>query len=107
MQEKTELKWGIVVPRMTNDESTYVFPIGVGYVSASLKVTGRMVQTLNLNYKKVSDDELIKSLVLDAKVDVIAIGGLTAQYQQLYHIFKSAKSYNPKLVTVAGGGNHI
>lgn len=99
-----ELKWGIVVPRMTNDKSTYVFPIGVGYVSSSLKATGRKVQTLNLNYKKESDEELIKSLVLDAKVDVLAMGGLTAQYQQLYHIFKTAKSYNPKLVTVAGGG---
>lgn len=103
MRTKKNLKWSIVIPRMTNNESTYVFPIGVGYVCSSLKATGRNVKTLNMNYKEQSDEDLIQSLILDEKVDVIAMGGLTAQYQQLYHIFKLAKSYNPNIICIEGG----
>ena len=100
---KEKLKWCITIPRMTNNESTYVFPIGVGYVCSSLKATGRNVLTLNMNYKEKSDEDLIKSLILDGEIDVLAMGGLTAQYQQLYHIFKLAKSYNPNIICIAGG----
>ena len=103
MNTKKEHTWCIVIPRMTNNESTYVFPIGVGYVCSSLKSTGRNVKTLNLNYKEQSDEDLIKNLILDEDVDVIAMGGLTSQYQQLHHIFKIAKSFNHNVICIQRG----
>ena len=42
----------IVMPILTEIfEQSYTFPLGIAYVSASLKQTGRRVVTYNLNYK--------------------------------------------------------
>ena len=47
---KDKLNWCIVVPKLTQiDEQCYSFPIGLAYVSSSLKTTGRNVTTFNFN----------------------------------------------------------
>ena len=49
-----------VMPSSTKiKQQAYVFPIGIAYVSASLKASGRKVFTLNLNYKEGSISEKI------------------------------------------------
>ena len=49
------------MPRFTeNYEQSYQFPIGIAYVSASLKNSGRDVLSYNLNYKQGTVKELIK-----------------------------------------------
>ena len=43
----------LVIPPVVEDERKwYLFPIGIAYVSSSLKKAGFHVKTLNLNYKK-------------------------------------------------------
>lgn len=94
-----------VMPSSTKiKQQSYVFPIGIAYVSASLKHTGRTVQTLNLNYKDGEVTELIRTAVLENKIDVIATGGLTAQYWAIKEIIDSAKKANPDIIALVGGG---
>ena len=94
-----------VMPSSTRIKTqAYVFPIGIAYVSASLKATGRNVVTLNLNYKDGTVDEIISKTVLENDIDVIAVGGLTAQYWAIKEIIDSAKKAKPDILAWVGGG---
>ena len=75
------MNYCIVMPRLTdiNEQSTQ-FPIGMAYVSSSLKQTGRNVITYNLTYKSGTTQELLLKLIQENNVDVFMTGGLTGQY---------------------------
>lgn len=93
------------MPQITKiKEQYYPFPIGLAYVSASLKSTGRNVVTLNLNYKESSIFDILKEHIEENNIDVLATGGLTAQYNQIKEILEFAKKIKPSIVTVVGGG---
>ena len=69
------MNYCIIMPRLTRDNNvSYVFPIGMAYVSASLKATGRNVLTYNMNYKQLSTRDILKQLIeeydLSEKYDV-------------------------------------
>nr|MCR4925134.1 B12-binding domain-containing radical SAM protein [Clostridiales bacterium] len=95
----------IVMPILTEIfEQSYTFPIGMAYVSSSLKQTGRNVFTYNLNYKSGSIEDNLRDVIIKNNIDVIATGGLTAQYWQLVEIFKAARKIKPDIITWIGGG---
>lgn len=99
------MKYGIVMPRFTdNFEEGYIFPIGMAYVSSSLKQTGREVFTYNLNYKYGTVRELVQGWVLEKQLDVLATGGLTAQYGVLKEILDAAREVKPNIILLVGGG---
>lgn len=94
-----------VMPSSTKIKNqAYVFPIGIAYVTASLKASGRNVVTLNLNYKDETVEEIIKRYILEYNIDVIAVGGLTAQYWAMKEIIDCAKKVKPDIVAWVGGG---
>lgn len=94
-----------VMPSSTKiKQQAYVFPIGIAYVSASLKASGRKVFTLNLNYKEGSISEIISDTIWNNQIDVIAVGGLTAQYWAVKEIIDCAKAAKPDLIVWVGGG---
>lgn len=95
----------IVMPILTEIfEQAYTFPLGIAYVAASLKQTGRNVVTYNLNYKEGSIEDNLRRIILDNNIDVIATGGLTAQYWQLERILLAARRIKPEIITWVGGG---
>lgn len=95
----------IVMPILTEIfDQSYTFPLGIAYVSASLKQTGRNVITYNLNYKSGTIKENLEKVIREEQVDVIATGGLTAQYWQLERILTAAREVKPDVVTWVGGG---
>lgn len=99
------MNYCIVIPRLArDDEASYAFPIGIAYVSAALKATGRHVITYNFNYKKATVAELLSKLIEEYQIDVIASGGLTTQYPELREIFETAKQIKPDIITWVGGG---
>ena len=104
MNEK-HLKYCIVMPPYTQvQDQTYEFPIGIAYVSASLKQTGRNVIAYNLNYKSGSIQDNVKYIVQKYAPDVIATGGLTAHYCQLKKIIDAAREIKPDIIVLVGGG---
>ena len=104
MGEK-QLKYCIVMPRFTQIQNqTYEFPVGIAYVSASLKQSGRDVITYNLNYKPGSIRENIERLIEENSPDVFATGGLTVSYSQLKEMIEAARSVKPDIIIWIGGG---
>lgn len=95
----------IVMPILTEIfEQSYSFPLGIAYVAASLKQTGRNVITYNLNYKPGTIRENLERVIRENDIDVIATGGLTAQYWQLERILVAAREIKPEIITWVGGG---
>lgn len=95
----------IVMPILTEVfGQSYSFPLGIAYVSASLKQSGRNVTTYNLNYKRGTIKENLEKVIQEKQIDVIATGGLTAQYWQLERILTAAKEIKPEIITWVGGG---
>ena len=99
------MNYCIVMPRLTdiNEQSTQ-FPIGMAYVSSSLKQTGRNVITYNLTYKSGTTQELLLKLIQENNVDVFITGGLTGQYWRLKEMVDAARAVKPDLIICVGGG---
>lgn len=94
----------LVIPPIVEDPTKwYVFPIGIAYVSASLKKFGFNVKTLNLNYKK-NPMKILEKFIIDNNIDVVGTGGLSTQYPDLKEIVTIAKKVNPNIITMVGGG---
>ena len=97
------LKFLLVAPRMIEDENdTSLFPLGIAYVSGSLKSRGFSVFTLNLNYVKGNIRDVISKKIKENDIDVVMTGGLSVQYSIIYEILSAAKQVNA--LTVVGGG---
>ena len=92
----------IVMPKIPEGQE-YMFPLGIAYVSASLKRAGYEVFTLNLNFYENWREALV-SCVRDNGIGIAGTGGLSADYRQLREVFQAVKEASPETVTVLGGG---
>lgn len=99
------MNYCIIMPKLTqiNDQS-YQFPIGMAYVSASLKASGRSVKAYNLNYKDGDTADLVGNLIREYHIDVLATGGLTPHYKRLREILEAARTAKPDIILAVGGG---
>ena len=94
-----------VMPRFRqNKEDTYMFPLGIAYVSASLKGVRKNIYCLNLNVNMGEIEEELKKEIEKHQIDVIATGGLTPNFKQIRTIITAAKKIKPGIVTMVGGG---
>ena len=99
------MRYLLVMPQITKDSTQwYQFPIGIAYISSSLKAAGYDVINLNLNYKQQEIGELIKETIEKYDIDVIATGGLSTQYNDLKEIIDCARQVKPNIITMVGGG---
>jgi anaerobic magnesium-protoporphyrin IX monomethyl ester cyclase len=95
----------VVIPRFISKPGDfYFFPLGIAYVSASLKRGKRRVINLNLNQVDDSVDEAIRQAIEAHKIDVVLTGGLSGEYRPVKAIVQGAKAVKPDIVTVVGGG---
>ena len=94
-----KINYLIVVPKMR----IYGFLLGVAYVSAALKASGRSVFTLNLNYKSNPEEELRNSIIHN-NINVVMTGGFSIHFAALKEVIDIAKNVKPDIVTVVGGG---
>ena len=85
------------------EKQEYMFPLGIAYVSSSLKKSGYNVFTLNLNFYEDWRKEL-ESVLYKNNIDVVGTGGLTADYKQISEIISFVKSVRPSVIFVLGGG---
>lgn len=94
-----------VMPRfIQNVGETYMFPLGMAYVSASLKQVCNTVYCLNLNVNMGSLEDEIRRAIHTYEIDVIATGGLSPHFKQIRTIIQIAKCVKPNVITMAGGG---
>ena len=100
-----KLNFLLVMPRLVQSVGDgYVFPLGVVYVSSSLKKAGFNVVTLNLNHREGDVFEIIKNTIEENNIHVVATGGLSPQYHLVKTVIESVKQVDSNIVTVGGGG---
>lgn len=100
-----KLNFLLVMPRLVQSIGDgYVFPLGVAYVSSSMKKDGFNVFTLNLNHREGEVSEIIKKAIKEHDIHVVATGGLSPQYHLVKSVIESAKKVNSGITIVVGGG---
>ncbi|MFA5276791.1 MAG: radical SAM protein, partial [Candidatus Omnitrophota bacterium] len=105
MAKSKKLNYLLVMPRLVqNIGDGYSFPLGITYISGSLKSAGYNVTTLNLNHCPGEVLDIIKKEIEDKKIDVLATGGLSFQYNTVRSVVESAKRVKPEIITIVGGG---
>lgn len=100
-----KLRYLVVMPRLVhNIGDGYSFPLGIAYISSSIKSQGHLVYTLNLNHREGSVFDIISREIRDKKIDVIFTGGLSFQYATIREVISAAKQTDNKIIVVVGGG---
>lgn len=100
-----KLRYLIVMPRFVqNVGDGYQFPLGVPYISASMKKAGYEVYTMNLNHIEGDIYNILKNEIEKNMINVVLIGGLSVHYNSIRSVVESAKSINPNIITIVGGG---
>ncbi len=98
-------KYLLVMPRLIqNPGDGYSFPLGIAYISSSLKAAGFEVVTLNLNHRDGDAADIIRNVVEEHGIHVVATGGLSFQYGTVKRVVEAAKRVNGDIVTIVGGG---
>ncbi len=95
----------LVMPKSLGSiEHFNIFPIGLAYVSASLKKGGFHVFTANLDYLEGDTFSILEKLLTDHDIDVVCTGGLSRDFHKLKEVIDTARRINPQIITVVGGG---
>lgn len=104
-QNARKLNYLLIMPRLVqNIGDGYSFPLGIAYISSSMKKAGFNVTTLNLNHHDGDVYEIIKKDIEENDVDVVATGGLSFQYNTIRLVVEAAKRISRDIITIVGGG---
>jgi anaerobic magnesium-protoporphyrin IX monomethyl ester cyclase len=100
-----ELQCLLVMPRIVQRvDDGYSFPLGIAYISASLKNAGYKVATINLNHVEGDICNIIQNEINKHDFDLIATGGLSFQFSTIKNIVEAAKQAKDQIITIVGGG---
>ncbi len=95
----------LVIPRLVlNIGDGYSFPLGLPYISSSMKKAGFNVTTLNLNHHAGDVFDILNRVIEEHAIDAVVTGGLSFQYNTVKRVIEAAKQHNPEIVTIVGGG---
>ena len=104
-KKSERLNYLLVMPRLVRKVGdSYGFPLGIAYISSCLKKAGYRVTTLNLNHCEGELSEILKGVIEQNHIRVVMTGALSAQYGMARAIVETAKTLDPGLITVVGGG---
>lgn len=101
----SKLNFLLVMPRIVNKVGDgYSFPLGLPYVSSSLKKAGFQVFTYNLNHHEGEVKDILASIIYENNIHVVMTGGLSFQYYPIKQLVDAVKSLNPSIPVFVGGG---
>ena len=105
-ESKTKkLNYLLVMPRLVRSiKDSYGFPLGIAYVSSSMKHAGLNVSTLNLNQCDGTVYNLLKEKIETDNINVVMTGGLSAEYTMLRTVLDVVKQIDKNIVICVGGG---
>lgn len=92
----------LIVARQTRMGS-YHLPVGIGYVSASLKRAGHQVSVLNPNHSTKDILDLLAAEIAADPPDVVATGGMAFHLNEIALNAKTARQLLPHANIVIGG----
>lgn len=80
-----------------------MFPLGLGYVAASLRNAGHEIYVLDLNGNRDDGFFELRKLLTKTSFDLICITSIITQYKKVKHLGKFVKSLSPDVPLVIGG----
>lgn len=96
----------LIIPKYNysvNPDFSYNFPLGLAYISSTLKKANYSVDCLNLNHLKGSVEELVTNALNKKKYDLVGSGGNAFLFSQLKTIVKTTHNHSSKPLFVMGG----
>lgn len=78
------------------------YPVGLGYVSASLKTAGHEVKILDVDVHEMSKEESLQAINSLGNYDILASGGLTNSFSFFEWLIPRVKQANPKMKIILG-----
>lgn len=75
-------------------------PLGLAYIAAALEDVRHFVKILDMNSRKVSDEELMMKV---ANADIVGITGLVTEYNEVVRLSKYIRGINHFVRLVLGG----
>lgn len=96
----------LAVPRyLSAKDFGYVMPMGILYVSAALKASGKAnVFTVNLNHENEADELVLSRIIHQNDISIVGTGGISGQYADIEALMSQVKSIAPNVITIVGGG---
>jgi radical SAM superfamily enzyme YgiQ (UPF0313 family) len=94
------MKITLLNPRLKTWSPNVYVPLGLGYVAASLEQAGHEVEIIDLNVRRVGNNELRKRV---AAADIVGITGMITEYGTLLGLVDFVKNANPGARVVLGG----
>lgn len=88
----------------SQDQYFHVFSVGIAYISACLKNAGFRVFTANLDFLGGDTYSIMEDLLLSNDIDVVGTGGLSRDCNKVRELLQIARTINPNVITVVGGG---
>jgi anaerobic magnesium-protoporphyrin IX monomethyl ester cyclase len=99
------MKFLVVIPKFTaNPAQDYIFPVGIGYIAASLRQHGFSVKGLDLNRFDAPPGDVLAQTIRDDSIDVVATGTISAHYNKVKAVLDGARKAKPRIITILGGG---
>lgn len=100
-----KLNFLLIMPRIVNQVGDgYSFPLGLPYISASMKKAGFHVFTCNLNHCAGKVEDIIAEQIRQHHIDVVLTGGLSFQYYPIKQLLDAVKRVDSKIPVFVGGG---
>lgn len=93
----------LVVPRFAKVGGFYNFPLGLAYISSSLKSKGFNVHCLNLCHSDEPLEIILGRWIKDKNIDVLGTGGMSQNWDVVSAVLNVAKIVKPDIITVVGG----
>lgn len=95
-----------IIPRyLMYGDGHYVMPMGILYVSSYVKHThSANVFTINLNHRQGDERKILGQDIRMHHIDVVAIGGLSGEYNDLRRITQWVHKDFPEVSIILGGG---
>ncbi len=97
----------LVMPKKLStgaNTTSIIFPLGIAYVSAAMKQAGYNVVTANLDFPEGDTHALLRETMLANRIDVVCTGGLSLDCHKIKDVIDTARTIDPKVITVVGGG---
>jgi len=99
------MKFLLIIPRFISTPGAhYAFPLGIAYISGSLKRAGYQVYCLNLNHELGEVEDIIKRVIDEFDPDICGCGTLSPFMKLVQAIFKASRKAKPDIINMVGGG---
>jgi radical SAM superfamily enzyme YgiQ (UPF0313 family) len=100
-----KMNYLLVMPRFVDKVGEwYQMPVGMLYISATMKKEGFKVYTLNLNNEYGLVEDILRAFILENNIDVVLTGGISPHFNIIKKILILSKRCKPEIRTIVGGG---